>query len=216
MCWKLAPTDLLDSVTRPIEEAMSGMPGIVRIRSTTARGGSEINLFFNWQVDVLQSLQLVQARLSQLAATLPPAASIRRVDRLTFAVFPIAGYSLTSDSRDPASLRDLAAYTIRQRLARLPGVAGVAVAGGEVREYHVRLDPERLATRGVSVQQVVDAVHNANILASPGLIEENHQLELALVSGQALTPDELNSIVVGVVNGAPVELSSVATVGQTR
>ncbi len=140
---------MLVSVTRPIEEAMSGMPGIVHIRSTTARGGSEINLFFNWKVDVLQSLQLVQARLSQLTANLPPTASIRRVDRLTFAVFPISGYSLTSETRDPTTLRDLAAYTIKPRLARLPGVAGVAVAGGEVREYHVRLDPERLATRGV-------------------------------------------------------------------
>lgn len=204
---------MLVSVTRPIEEAMSGMPGIERIRSTTARGSCEINLFFNWKVDILQSLQLVQARLSQLTAGLPPTASIRRVDRLTFAVFPISGYSLTSETRDPAALRDLASYTIKPRLARLAGVAGVAVAGGEVREYHVRLDPERLATRGISIQQVVDAVHNSNILASPGLIEENHQLELALVSGQALTPEELNSIIVGVVNGAPVTLSSIATVG---
>ena len=204
----------LVAVTRPIEEAMNGIPGITRIRSTTARGSCEINLFFDWSVDIKQSLQLVQARLSQLTAQLPPPAEIRRVDRLTFAVFPVAGYSLTSETRDPASLRDIANLVVRPRLARLPGVAAVNVAGGQVREYQATIDPQRLAARGVSIQQVVDAVKNSNIIASPGLIEENHQLELALVSGQALTFDELNSIVVAVVNNSPVKLEDVATVGQ--
>src|SRR3954462_12886208 len=204
----------LVSVTRPIEEAMNGIPGITRIRSVTARGSCEINLFFDWSVDIKQSLQLVQARLSQLTAQLPPPAEIRRVDRLTFAVFPVAGYSLNSETRDPASLRDIANVVVRPRLARLPGVAAVSVAGGQVREYQATIDPQRLAARGVSIQQVVDAVKNSNIIASPGLIEENHQLELALVSGQAVTPDQLNGIVVATVNNAPVKLADVATVGQ--
>jgi multidrug efflux pump subunit AcrB len=203
----------LVSVTRPIEEAMNGIPGITRIRSNTARGATEINLFFDWNVDILQSLQLVQARLSQLSSTLPPTAAIRRVDRLTFAVFPVAGYSLTSDGRDPASLRDLANNTIRPRLARLPGVAEVTVAGGQTREYHVQIDPERLTAHNVSVQQVTDAVRNTNIIASPGLVEENHQLELTLVSGQATSVEQLNNIVVATVSDAPVTLSDVATVG---
>lgn len=134
------------------------------------------------------------------------------MDRLTFAVFPVAGYSLTSDTRDPASLRDLATYTLKPRLARLPGVSDVAVAGGEVREYHVKIDPERLSAHGVSLQQVTDAVRNSNVVASPGLIEENHQLELALVSGQATAPEQLNSIIVATVNNAPIHVSDVATV----
>ena len=203
----------LVSVTRPVEEAMNGIPGITRIRSVTARGSCEIDLFFDWSVDIKQSLQLVQARLSQLTSQLPPTAEIRRVDRLTFAVFPVAGYSLISDTRDPASLRDIANNIIRARLARLPGVAAISIAGGQVREYQATIDPERLAAHGVSVQQVVDAVKNSNVIASPGLIEENHQLELALVSGQAVTPDQLNSIVVAIVNNAPVRVADVATVG---
>jgi CzcA family heavy metal efflux pump len=164
-------------------------------------------------VDVLQSLQLVQARMSQLSSSLPPTAEIRNVDRLTFAVFPVTGYSLVSDTRDPASLRDIASYTIKPRLARLSGVADVTVAGGKNREYHVTIDPERLNAHGVSVQQVADAVRNSNVVASPGLIEENHQLELTLVSGQATAPDQLNSIVVAVINNAPITVADVATVG---
>ncbi|MEP7342482.1 MAG: efflux RND transporter permease subunit, partial [Acidobacteriota bacterium] len=209
----VAAPQMLVSVTRPIEEAMNGIPGIVRIRSKTQRGAVEISLFFDWRVDIIQTLQMAQARLSQLSATLPPTASIRRVDRLTFAIFPVVGYSLISDVRDPATLRDLAVYTIKPRLARLPGVAEVNVAGGNVREFHVTVDPERLNARSVSVQQVADAVRNANIIASPGLIEENHKLELTLVSGQAKTPEELNGIVVAMVAGAPVTIADVAVVG---
>ena len=206
-------TQTLVSVTKPIEEAMNGIPGIARIKSKTARGSSEISLFFDWNVDIRQELQLVQARLSQVSSTLPATARIRNVERLTFAVFPVTGYSLTSDTRDQGSLHDVANYIIRPRLTRLPGIATVGIAGGKTREFHVVIDPDRLVAHNVSAQQVVDAVHSSNIIESPGLIEENHQLELALISGQAKKPEELNSIVVATVNNAPVLLSDVATVG---
>src|SRR6266545_1301668 len=191
---------------------MNGIPGIARIKSKTARGSSEISLFFDWNVDIIQELQLVQARMSQLSASLPPTAEIRNVERLTFAVFPVVGYSLTSDRRDLASLRDIATYIIRPQLTRLPGVAIVGVAGGKAREFHVTIDPDRLAAHNVTSQQVVDAVRSSNTIVSPGLIEENHQLELTLVSGQAKKPDELNDIVVAIVNNAPVRVADVATV----
>ena len=202
----------LVSVTRPIEEAMNGIPGIARIKSKTARGSVEISLFFNWGGDINQELSLVQARMSQLLTTLPPTAEIRNIDRLTFAVFPVIGYSLTSDKRDQATLTELANYIVRPQLARLPGVAIVGVAGGKTREFHVTIDPDKLAAHNVSTQQVVDSIRNSNIIVSPGLIEENHQLELALISGQAKRPDELNNIVVATVNNAPVRVADVATV----
>jgi CzcA family heavy metal efflux pump len=202
----------LVSVTRPIEEAMNGIPGIARIKSKTARGSSEISLFFNWGGDINQELSLVQARMSQLLTTLPPTAEIRNIDRLTFAVFPVIGYSLTSDKRDQATLTEMANYVVRPQLARLPGVAIVGVAGGKTREFHVTIDPDKLAAHNVSTQQVVDSIRNSNIIVSPGLIEENHQLELALISGQAKRPDELNNIVVATVNNAPVRVADVATV----
>jgi CzcA family heavy metal efflux pump len=96
----------------------------------------------------------------------------------------------------------------------LSGVADVAIAGGQIKEFHVEIDPEKLAARNVTLSQVSDAVKNSNIVASPGLIEENHQLELALVSGQATTPDELNSIVVATINNVPVLISDIAAVKQ--
>lgn len=202
----------LVAVTRPIEEAMSGIPGIKRIKSVTARGSSEIDLFFDWRTDIQQTFQIVQTKTSALTSSLPSGASFERVERLTFAVFPIAGYSVTSPKRDAGTLRNLADVIIRPPLARIPGVSSVAVAGGQMREYHVLIDRARLESRGLSLQQVGDAIKNANVILSPGLINENHQLELALVSGQATTADDLGSIVVSTVNNVPVRVGDVATV----
>jgi CzcA family heavy metal efflux pump len=202
----------LVSVTKPIEEAMSGIPGIARIKSTTARGSAEIDLFFDWRTDIVQTLQVVQARVSQLAASLPQGASFERTERLTFAVFPIIGYSITSPQRDPGTLRNLAEVTLRPPLARIDGVASVQVLGGQLREYHVLVDRARLEARGVSLQQVADAVKSTNVITSPGLINENHQLELALVSGQATSIDDLSAIVVTNVNNVPVRVGDVASV----
>jgi len=126
----------------------------------------------------VQALQFVQARLSQLPRRCRRRRKFSTFERLTFAVFPVTGYSLTSDTRDLASLRDIANYTIRPQLARLPGGCDCGCGRRQDREFHVRIDPDRLVAHNVSVQQVVDAVHNSNIIVSPGLIEENHQLEL--------------------------------------
>jgi multidrug efflux pump subunit AcrB len=203
---------MLVTVTKPVEEAMSGMPGITRVKSITSRGAAEIDLFFDWRSDIQQTLQMVQSRVSGLATTLPPTARVTRVERLTFAVFPIIGYSVTSARRDPGTLRTLSELTIRPPLARVPGVASVVVQGGEIREYHVNLDPARLESRGLTVSQVADALKNTNVIDSPGLIDENHHLELALVSGQAKSIDDITHIVVANVNNVPVMLSDVATV----
>jgi CzcA family heavy metal efflux pump len=207
---EVPPDQTLVTVTQPIEEAMNGLPGIQRIKSTTSRGSAEINLFFDWKTDPKDALGLVQARLPEIS--LPASAQITHVERLTFAVFPILGYSLTSDARDLTMLRDIAQYSIRPRLARLAGVSQVKVDGGKVREFHIEIDPTKLAARNVTTQQVLDSVKNSNVIDSPGLIEENHHLELALVSGQAASPNDLNSIVVANVNGANVLVSDIASV----
>ncbi|CAN5362638.1 efflux RND transporter permease subunit [soil metagenome] len=206
-----APADqMLATVTQPIEEKMNGIPGIQRVQSTTSRGSAGIGLFFDWNTDPKEALALIQARLPEIA--LPPTATITHVERLTFAVFPVIGYSVTSDKHDLAALREAAQYTIRPRLARLTGVSEARVLGGEVREFHIEVDPAKLSARNVTVQQVTEAIKNSNIIESPGLIEENHHLELALVSGQVTSPEDLNSMVVANVNGANILVSDIAIV----
>ena len=128
------------TITRPLEEAVRTVPGLEDVRSTTSRGSAEINLFFNWSVNMLESLQMVDAAISRVQSSLPSTAQIT-THRLDFSSFPIIGYSLTSDSVPQTQLWDLATYEIKPRLNRLSGVASVLIQGGQRPEFHVTVDP---------------------------------------------------------------------------
>src|ERR1700693_1921931 len=124
------------TITKPIEDAVNVVPGLVTVRSTTSRGSAEVSLFFNWGVDMYKTLQLVDAALSKVASSLPPTAKIT-TNRLTFATFPILGYSLTSNTLSQTDLWELATYELKPPLNRTDGVSMVTVQGGKVPEYHI-------------------------------------------------------------------------------
>ena len=101
---------MLVTITRPIEEAVSGVEGIQDVQSITSRGSAEIDLFFSWRVDMFQTLERVNASLARVQATIPPTAKVTS-DRLEFSSFPILGYGLTSDTVSQQELWELATYT---------------------------------------------------------------------------------------------------------
>jgi CzcA family heavy metal efflux pump len=201
------------TVTRPIEEAMNSVPGLEHVRSLTSRGSAEINLFFNWNVDMVQTLQYVNAALARVQPSLPSTAKLT-ANRKTFAVQnPIVAYSLTSDSMPQTALWEIANYTIKPRLNRVPGVSMVVLQGGQVPEFEIEPDPAKLAEAQVTVPGILDAVAKSNMIDSPGLIENNHELSLTLVSGQTRNPAEIENIVVRTTpNGVAVRVGDVATV----
>ncbi|HLK22388.1 MAG TPA: efflux RND transporter permease subunit [Bryobacteraceae bacterium] len=200
------------TVTRPVEEAMNNVPGLENVRSTTSRGSAEVNLFFNWGVDMFQTLQYVNAALARVQPSLPPTAKLT-ANRLTFAAFPIIGYSLTSDTMPQTDLWELANYTIKPRLNRVNGVSMVVLQGGKVPEFQIEPDPAKLIQAQVTVPAILDAVTKSNMIDSPGLIENNHELSLTLVTGQARNPAEIGNIVVRATpNGVPVRIADIASV----
>ena len=178
---------MMVTITRPMEEAVNSVPGLQDVRSITSRGSAEIDLFFNWNVDMFQTLQYVNAALSRVQPELPPTATIV-ANRMTFASFPIIGYSLTSDTMPQTQLWDLATYEIKPRLNRLDGVSTVLVQGGQEPEFHIAPDPAKLLAASVTVTDILDAMRRTNLIDSPGLFERNHQLVLGLISGQVQTP----------------------------
>ena len=210
----VSPIDQMQvTVTQPIEEAVNSVPGLDSVRSTTSRGSAEINLFFNWSVDMFQTLDYVNAALARVQSTLPSTARVT-ANRLTFAAFPILGYSLTSDTVAQTKLWEMANYTIKPRLNRVPGVSMVVVQGGQVPEFQIEPDPAKLQQVQVTVPSILDAVAKSNMIDSPGLLENNHELVLALVSGQTRTPEEISNIVVKTTpSGVPVRIGDIATVG---
>src|ERR1700730_3525226 len=163
------------TVTRPIEEAMNSVPGLDQVRSTTSRGSAEVNLFFRWNGDMFQTLQNLSAALRPDHSALPATAKLT-ANRMTFAAFPILGYSLTSDSMSQTQLWELATYTIKPRLNRVIGVSMVIVQGGKVPEFQIEPDPAKLVQAQVTVPAILDAVSKSNMIDSPGLIENNHAL----------------------------------------
>src|SRR5438552_4110841 len=108
------------TITRVIEQAVNTVPGLEQVRSVTSRGSAEINLFFNWNVNMLETLQLVDSAVSRVQSSLPSTAQIQ-THRLDFASFPIIGYSLTSDQVTQKDLWEIATYEIKPRLNRLAG-----------------------------------------------------------------------------------------------
>src|SRR5947207_4983204 len=157
------------TITRVIEQAVNTVPGLEQVRSVTSRGSAEINLFFNWNVNMLETLQLVDSAVSRVQSSLPSTAQIQ-THRLDFASFPIIGYSLTSDTVPQTDLWELATYDIKPRLNSLPGVASVLIQGGQRPEFHVIVDPPLMLRAKTSVADILTAVNRTNVVDSPGLL----------------------------------------------
>ncbi len=201
---------MLVTITRPIEEAVNTVQGLDHLWSITSRGTAEVDLFFSWKVDMYRTLELVNSALTRVQ--LPSTAKVT-ANRLTFAAFPILGYSLTSDTVRQTDLWEMANYDLKPRLNRSAGVSTVVVQGGQVPEFQVEPDPAKLVQAGVTVPNILDAISRTNMIDSPGLIETNHQLVLSLVSGQTRSPAQIADIVIKTTPaGAPVRIGDVGTV----
>src|ERR1700693_2568291 len=203
---------MLVTITRPIEEAVNSVPGLLKVQSITSRGSAEVDLFFDWKSDMVLTLQRVDAVVARLQAELPTTAKVE-THRLTFATFPIIGYSLTSDTIPQNKLWEIATYDLKPRVNRLDGVASVLIQGGRVPEFQVMPEPARLLAAGITINDILDAIRRTNLIDSPGLIENNHQLVLGLISGQVRTPEQIGQIVVKTTTaGIPVRLGDIAQI----
>jgi len=203
---------MMVTITRPVEEAVNSVPGLQTVRSITSRGSAEIDLYFNWNVDMFQTLQYVNAAISRVQPELPPTATLQ-AHRLTFAAFPIIAYSLTSDTTPQTKLWEMATYEMKPRLNRLDGVSTVIIQGGQEPEFQISPDPAKLLTTNVTVSDILDAVRRTNLIDSPGLLEHDHQLFLGLVNGQVRTPDEIaKAVIKSTPAGIPVRIGDIATV----
>jgi CzcA family heavy metal efflux pump len=207
---------MLVTITRPIEEAVNSVPGLKKVVSITSRGSAEVDLFFDWGSDMILTLQRVDAVVARLQPELPTTAKIE-THRMTFASFPILGYSLTSDTIPQSKLWEIATYDLKPRINRLDGVASVLVQGGRVPEFQVTPDPARLLAAGITVTDILEAIRRTNLIDSPGLLEHEHQLVLGLISGQVHTPEEIGQIVVKTSkDGVPVRLGDIAKVAPSE
>ncbi len=182
------------SVTRPLEEAISVVPGVLRVQSRSIRGGSEVNVTFAPSADMQVALQLVQAKVNAVRTQLPPTV-VLQVERLTPSVFPIVSYNL--EGGDAATLYDIARFQIGPVFARVPGVGRVDVQGSSVRELEVVADPSRLAQVGLSYDDVATAIRQATSVNAVGRVARDYKQYLIVTQSEARAPDDIASIPIG-------------------
>ncbi len=203
---------MLVQITKPIETAVNAVPGIRLVRSITSRGSVEMDVFLNWGSNVTQTMELIQGELGNIRSQLPATAKVS-VQKMNVSLVPIEGYSLTSNTMSQVELRDLALYTLRPALLQVPGIARVNVTGGNIREFWVTIDPQKLLYYyHLNIVQVDDAIEKANLVASTGLVENNYHLYLSLVDGLLQNSDNIGNVVVTTAGGVPVRVRDVASV----
>ncbi|HEU5479833.1 MAG TPA: efflux RND transporter permease subunit, partial [Candidatus Tumulicola sp.] len=189
----LGAQQIVFSITRPLEEAVSVVPGVSRVDSKTIRGSSQIDVTFTPNTDMIYALQLVQARVNEARQQLPPGIQID-VARLTPSLFPILSYNL--EGGDPATLYDIARYQIKPLLSRIPGVGLVEVQGSDVREIEVVADPERLASAGLSYDDLAAAIDSAITPQAVGRVARDYRQYLIVTDNEAHDVDDVANVVV--------------------
>lgn len=204
----------LIQVSRPLESAVSTIPGVNRVSSTTTRGSSDLEVTFTGGSDMQLALQRIQSQIAEVRSSLPADTNVT-ASVINPSIFPIMGYSLTSDTYDLATLRRLAIYSLRPSLARLPGVAQVRITGGDIPEYLVSVNPAALASRGLSLQDVQDALAKANGVSSVGNFDSSYQKYEIVVTGLLHGIDDIGNVTVASKGQVPVAISDIASVKET-
>ena len=190
----LGARQVMFAITRPIEEAVSVIPGVTRVQSRSIRGGSEINVTFAERTDMPYALQQTQARVNQVSGDLPTGLDIQ-IERLTPSLFPVLSYNL--EGGDPATLYDIAQYEIRPVFARVPGVGRVDVQASDVRELEVVVDPARLAAQGMTWDELAAAIRQSSTVSAVGRVAADYRQYLIVTTTEAHGPQDVQDIVVG-------------------
>ncbi len=209
----LSPEEVELLVTRPVETAMNGAPGVERVRSQSAVGLSVVWVEFDWDVDIYRARQQVAERTAQVAESLPegvvptmgPVSSIMGEILLIGVVSP--------DGTVPGpELRSLADWTLRPRLLSIGGISQVIAIGGGVEQLHVEVHPDRLAERGLTLAEVRDAAAGAQGSTTGGFLEQQSQEYVVRNLARTADPAAIGDAVVAMKDGVPVTLSDVADV----
>jgi CzcA family heavy metal efflux pump len=209
----LAPEQVEQLITQPIENAVNGVPRLDTLRSQSIQGLSVVTAVFQDGTDIFRARQQISERLAELAGQFPP--EVKRPPRLaplTATTGRLLTVGFTSDKLSAMELRDRVQWNIRPRLLAIRGVAQVTIFGGEVRQFQVQLDTDALAARNLTVGDVLEATRQASGISGAGFQENRNQRTVLRVDGQVRSARELAATVITAPDGSPLRLDQVARV----
>jgi CzcA family heavy metal efflux pump len=208
----LTPEQVEILVTRPIENAINGVPGVQTMRSSSIQGVSVVTVFFASSSDIYRDRQVVAERLAAATQELPQGIPPPTMTPLTSSTSRMLVVGLTSQTRSLRELRDAADWTVRLRLLAVPGVASVTVFGADKRSIQIQVHPDELIRYGLTLDDVVNAARRATGVRGAGFVETANQRIVFQTEGQSLTPDDIGRTVLLSDDAASVRLSNVADV----
>ena len=202
-------TEVEQQVTIPVENALAGIPGLQAFRSVSLFGLSVVTLKFNDTTDPFKARQTFIANLSNVS--FPPGVT-SSISPDSDATGEIMRYEVRSDYASSEQLKTLQNYEIYKELKQTPGVADVSSFGGKVRQYQVIVSPESLQSKGISVNQLIVALNNANSNTGGGLLPSGEQQFVVRGVGLLKNIDDIKRVVITINNGVPIRIGDVAKV----
>jgi len=199
-------------VTKPIENAVNGAPGLATLRSESIPGLSLITIQFRDNIDLYNARQGVAERLSELGNALPSSVGVPRLSPLTSSTMDLLKIGLVSDKLNPFELRDRAEWVMKPALLAVPGVAHVIIFGGAVREIQIQPDVTKMASFGFTLTDLADAARAALALRGAGFVDLAHQRVLIQSPVPVPDPSAISHAVLAVRGKTPVTIGDVATV----
>ena len=208
----LASEEVESLVTRPIESALNGTPGVETVRSSSAVGISVIKVIFGWDTEIYRARQLVTERLQQAQNQLPKGAQLPQISPISSPLGAIIKYALTTDTTPLMEVRRIVDWQVKNRLLAVPGVTQIVIFGGDVRQYQVLVNPEKLKAFNVSLEDVAKATAAANVNAPGGFLTTPDRELLIRGIGRIESIEQLKQSVIAARKGTPVLLGQVADV----
>lgn len=206
-----SPEEIEEMITRPVEEAVSAVPGVEEVTSSSTEGTSNVRVSFSWGKDLDGAANDVRERIDRILSRLPDESDRPRLVKFDLASFPILILGAYSDL-DPIQMQEIIDNQIKYRLERVPGVAALDVWGGQEREIHVNLLSDRIKALGLSLDEVMTGIKAANIKLPAGNIDRGNFEVTLRTLGEFQNLDELRNTVVVIKKGAPIQLKEIAEV----
>ncbi len=205
------PEEIEELITRPIEQALSAVPGVEELTSMSTEGQSTVRVTFAWGTDLDAAANDIRDRLDRVINRLPEDADRPRLRKFDLASFPILILGAYSDL-DPVQMRQLIEDQVQYRLERVDGVAAVDVRGGLAREIHVNLDPAKINALAIPLDSIISRIREGNVNIPAGVIEKGSFEITVRTPGEYTDLKQLQDTVIAVRHGAPIQLREIAVV----